>query len=278
MRYVVYADVMLLYDFFINTAVLIIASKLMHICIKLKRLILWAFITSILSTAVYILFWDNIFLPLFYALIYLFMTIMYFKTTSLCEALKKILTVIISMPVIYGIINIFTGGESSSLAHILISLTLGILVLLFTTETFCHKLSGKYQSIILIHSGKKYKATGYLDTGNSLRDPFINKPVMIADNRIINKITGNKVSNLLNMYRSTGYMDYEEFTRLTDITLHPVPYSTINSSCEFMPVLIIDSMSIVEEKKKYTNIALGISRHKLKNDYQILLNEKLITI
>ena len=276
MRYVVYADVMLLYDFAINTAVLIIASKLMCICINIKRLILWAFITGGLSTAVYIIFWDNIFLPLFYALIYLFMTIMYFKTTSFCETLKKTLSVIISMPVVFGIINILKGGESSSLTQILLSLTLGILIILLIPRTISHKLSGKYQNIILIHSGKKYKATGYLDTGNSLTDPFINKPVMIADNRIINKITGNTASDLLKAYRSTGYMDYEAFKRLTDITLHPVPYSTINSSCEFMPVLIIDSMSIVEKRKKYTNIALGISRYRFKNDYQILLNEKII--
>ena len=276
MRYVVYADVMLLYDFIINTAVLIIASKLMRIYINLKRLILWAFITSGLSTAVYIKFLDNIFLPLFYALIYLFMTIMYFKITSVCEALKKTFAVIVSMPVVFGIINIFKGGESSSLTHTLISLTIGLFILSIVQRTISHKLSGKYQSIILIHSGKKYKVTGYLDTGNSLTDPFVNKPVMIADNRIINKITGNTVSNLLNAYSSTGYMDYEAFKHLTDITLHPIPYSTINSSCEFMPVLIIDSMSIVEERKKYTNIALGIRRYKLKNDYQILLNEKLI--
>ena len=277
MRYEVYADIMLIYDFAINIAVLIISSMLMHIRIKIKRLLLWALITGILTDTVYVLLIGNILLPLFYALIYLFMTITYFKTTSFYEALQKTSAVLISMPLIYGMVNTFKGGGLTSLAHILISLTIGILLFSLAVRLIKHKLSGKYQNIILKLYGKKYRAVGYLDTGNSLTDPFTKKAVVIADINLINKITDNSVKPLLEEYSLTGYMDYVGFKNITGITLHPVPYSTISSSCELIPVCNIDYMVLPEERKKYTEIALGISRYKLKNDFQILLNENLIT-
>ncbi|MBQ7706763.1 MAG: sigma-E processing peptidase SpoIIGA [Lachnospiraceae bacterium] len=277
MRYEVYADIMLIYDFAINIAVLIISSMLMHIRIKIKRLLLWALITGILTDAVYVLLIGNILLPLFYALIYLFMTITYFKTTSFYESLQKTSAVLISMPLIYGMVNTFKGGGLTSLTHILISLTIGILLFSLAVRLIKHKLSGKYQNIILKLYGKKYRAVGYLDTGNSLTDPFTKKAVVIADINLINKITDNSVKPLLEEYSLTGYMDYVGFKNITGITLHPVPYSTISSSCELIPVCNIDYMVLPEERKKYTEIALGISRYKLKNDFQILLNENLIT-
>ena len=123
--------------------------------------------------------------------------------------------------------------------------------------------------------GKNVLVTGYQDTGNTLSDPYTNKPVMILDYRIMKKFIDIKAYTLITNYQKTGYMDYEAFTKLSNIKIYPVPYSTISSSCDFMPVFQMDSVFFPDENNVLKHIAFGISRFKLKNDFQVLLNENL---
>ncbi|MBQ9234217.1 MAG: sigma-E processing peptidase SpoIIGA [Lachnospiraceae bacterium] len=275
MNYIVYADVMFFWNFFINICTLLISQRLLHTRINLKRILLWSFITGALTDVVYIIFYDNILLPIFYALCYIFMTYMFFKTETVRELLQKNMAVLSSMLFIYGIINIFKGGEQLSLAHILISLMTGTLLFCFTASLISHKLSGKYYKLILCLSGKKIYATGYKDTGNTLEDPYTHKPVMILDYRIMKKLTSEDAYTIIINYQKTGYMDYAAFKNISCISLHPVPYQTVSSSCVFMPVFIMDYMVLTDEKKAYKKMAFGISRYKLNNDFQVLLNENM---
>lgn len=275
MKYIVYADVIFFWNFVINICVLTVTHKLLHTQFILKRLILWSLITGALTDAVYIIFFDNILLPLFYALSYIFMTIMYFKTTSIRDLLGKNTALIISMLIVYGIINLFKGGEALSFLHLLMSLTTGTLLFCLAARNVSKRLSGKYHKLSLCMSGKKVLVTGYQDTGNTLSDPYTNKPVMILDYRIMKNFIDTKTYVLITNYQKTGYMDYEAFKQLSHIKIYPVPYSTISSSCDFMPVFLMDSVYFPDENKVLKHIAFGISRFKLKNDFQVLLNENL---
>ena len=275
MDYIVYADIMIFWSFIINVFTLIIASRLMHIRIKIKRLLIWSLITGIITDIIYILLLGNTFLPIFYALIYLFMTCMYFKANTLRELLKSNLCVIVSMLFIYGIINVFTGGEQSSLAHILISLMIGILLFLLGARLISHKYSGRYHKLILKKSNNSLYVTGYQDTGNTLINPYNGKPVIIIDYRLTKKLINEKAFNFILEYTKNGYMDYEKFGEISDIPLYPIPYSTINSTYEIMPVFVLDELIFKDEGRKNKNVSCGISRYKLNNDFQVLINEKL---
>ncbi len=275
MDYIVYADIMIFWSFLINVFVLTIASKLMHIRIKIKRLLIWSLITGIITDIIYILFLGNLLLPIFYAITYIIMTCMYFKAGTLRELIKSNLSVIISMLLIYGIINVFTGGEKSSLAHILISLMIGILLFCLGTRILGHKYSGRYHKLILKKANNKIYVTGYQDTGNTLINPYTNKPVIIIDYRFMKKLISEKAYLFVSEYMKSGYMNYEEFNEVSGISLYPVPYSTINSVCEIMPVFILDDLIFKDEGRRIKNVSCGISRYKLKNDFQVLLNEKI---
>lgn len=275
MNYTVYADVMFFWNFLINICTLLISQRLLHTHITIKRILLWSFITGVLTDVVYIIFYDNILLPLLYALCYIFMTLMIFKTGSVRELLQKNMAVIGSMILIYGLINLFKGGEQLSLAHILTFLMTGTLLFGFTASLISHKLSGKYHKLILHLSEKKVMVTGYKDTGNTLEDPYTHKPVMILDYRIMKKLLGEAEYTLISGYQKTGYMNYQAFTDVSHIKLYPVPYKTISSSCDFMPVFIMDYMVIPDEHKTYRQMEFGISRFKFNSDFQVLLNENL---
>lgn len=277
MNYIVYADVMLFWSFIINVCALLTASKILNIRIQIKRLLLWSLITGIITDIIYIIFISNMFLPLFYALIYIFMTCMYFKTSSVRELLQKNLAVISSMILIYGIMNLFRGGEFKSLSHKIISIIIGILFVYCASKLIKHNLSGKYHNLLLIFSGIKIKATGYCDTGNTLINPYTKKPVIIMDYRIMKKITNDEAYAHIHKYHETGYIDYDAFKKISGISLLPVPYSTINSVYEIMPVFLIDNLIIIDQGKNLKNVSVGLSRYKLKNDFHILLNENITT-
>lgn len=277
MNYIIYADVMLLWNFIINISVLIISSLLLHIRISVKKILIWSVVTGIATEIIYIFLRGNILLPIFYALIYFFMTCVYFKATSLCEVLQKNFVVISSMIFIYGIITAFKGGEQSSLAHILISLMIGILLFGLAVKSVSHNLSGKYQKLILICLDKRISITGYRDTGNTLVNPYNQKPVMIIDYRIMRKLLNDEAYHNIINYESTGYFDFDDFNKSTGLKACPVTYSTINSKYEVMPVFTINNLLFVDKKISLKNVSVGISRYRFKNDFHMLLNEKIKT-
>lgn len=275
MNYIIYADVMLLWNFIINVSVLIISSKLLRINFNIIKTVLWSLATGIITEMIYILFLGNILLPLFYALIYFFMTCVYFKTNSLKDMLQKNMAVLCAMLIIYGIITVFKGGEQSSLAHILISLMIGILLFCLAVKNVSRNLSGKYHRLIFVCMGQRIKITGYQDTGNTLINPYNQSPVMIIDYRILKKIFNDEAYYNILKYQSTGYFDFKSFNEITGLSVYPVAYSTINSKYEIMPVFTIKNLLFIDEKLNLKNVSVGISRYKFKNDFHMLLNENI---
>ena len=200
---------------------------------------------------------------------------MYFKTVSPKDLLKKITTVIFSMLFIYGTINAFRGGEQLSLAHILISLTTGIMLFLAAAVLLKNKLSGRYYKLTIKISNIEIPVIGYRDTGNSLRDPYTHKPVIILDYRLMKVFLNAASYKLLLDYTATGYMDYENINSISDIRFYPIPYSTINSKYELMPAFTLDMLTFNKDNHIEKNIPAGISRSMLNNDFKILLNENI---
>ena len=275
MNYTVYADVMIFWNFIINILSLTISSRILRISINHKRIIFWSFITGIITTIIYILFHNSIFLHLFYAFAYIIMTYIYFKSASIKDLLLENLAVIISMFLIYGIINTLSGGEHPLLKRLILSLVIGMLMLFTVVKYSIHKLSGRYYRLILNLSGKEIKATGYTDTGNSLQDIYTHKPVIIIDYRLMKGLVNERAYRYINKYHETGYLDYVAISEEMNTPIYPVPYSTINSSSSLLPVFKLNRLKFIDDGETLEQVSAGISRYRLKNNFQILLNEKL---
>ncbi|MBR1815556.1 MAG: sigma-E processing peptidase SpoIIGA [Lachnospiraceae bacterium] len=275
MNYTVYADVMIFWNFIINILSLTISSRILRISINHKKILFWSFITSIITTIIYILFHNSIFLHLFYAFAYIIMTYVYFKSASIKDLLLENLAVIISMFLIYGIINTFSGGEHPLLKRLISTISIGMLMFFTVVKYSLHKLSGRYYHLTLELSGRKVKATGYADTGNILQDIYTHKPVIILDYRLMKSLVSEDAYKYIYKYHETGYLDYMAISEELDTPIYPVPYSTIDSSSSLMPVFKLNSLEFNDDEEILEQVSAGISRHRLKNDFQILLNEKL---
>ena len=273
MGYVLYADVMVFWSFLINVLAMSISSLILNRKPKLLKLLLWSFITGIITTMLYILLRNNIFVRLLYACIYLIMTGIYFKAVSIIKLLSATMSVIISMFLIYGIINIFSGGEHLSLYQRIVYPSLGML-LIFILYMSIRRLSEHCHRLKISISGQTLSIIGYKDTGNNLIDMYSKKPVNIIDYRIMKQLLTSEEYSYIDMYHKTGYMDYEAMSKISDLKIYPIPYSTIDSELALIPVFLIDSMKVIEDKSLYKGIPVGISRSGLNSGYQMLINNK----
>lgn len=105
-----------------------------------------------------------------------------------------------------------------------------------------------YQNIYLIDiyiNNNKYSLTGYLDTGNTLNDPYKNRPVIITDS---SKINFDIKKSIL------------------------VPFETINDKGL---IKCIKPDKVIINKKEFTNCLIGKTTKEIKlNDSDCILPNK----
>lgn len=77
----------------------------------------------------------------------------------------------------------FTNGKSINI-FILILISF-IIILIYTKIAKKYKKDIRFNyEVILYLNNKKINLTGYLDSGNSLKDPYFNKPIIIVNSNI----------------------------------------------------------------------------------------------
>ncbi len=281
MSYVIYADGMMVWNTVINLAVLTLSTKLLVRTIKLKRIIFFSLITALITTVEYILtIGTNKYIHhILYVFIYLIMMEMYFSFKSLKGIFHRIIVTVISMAILYGGIGIFYSNqipkEIKTITIIAFTTLIVLLVLMYSKEQL--RTKANKLEIILQIKNKEISLTGFLDTGNTLTDPYSGLPVIILDYRVLKKIISNKAFDIVLNYHNTGEFDYLHMSDEADINFYPLPYRTVSTNFALMPAFRLNSLAFKDLNYEIEKIVCGISRFKLKNnnEYQVLLNESL---
>ena len=109
-----------------------------------------------------------------------------------------------------------------------------------------HQNFDKYYEVTIYKDNKKYQFKGYLDTGNMLKDPYFNKPIILIYNK---KIKFEKI-----IY---------------------VPYKTLNNK-SLLECMIVDKIYIKNIGYKY-NVMIGRSNDKFSIEgIDMILNEYIL--
>lgn len=149
--------------------------------------------------------------------------------------------------VVYFDINIFTLIAASVGCYFILSL-----ISRFTRNRMVNNL---IYEITLCYGGKNVSAKALLDTGNTLKDGFSGKPVIIAEMETAIKLMPEN----------------SDITHLKNFRL--VPYATINSGGA-LPAFLLDRVRIYKDGKEILldNIYLAVTEKKiLSSDYSVLL-------
>lgn len=281
MSYIIYPDGMFIWNTLINMAVLYIASLILGIKNSFFKRLVFSSVTAIVTTTLFILtiHLNKYIHHISYALIYMIMINIFFNIHTIKDIFEKTLIVVFSMVVISGLLNIFFRARVKSLIFgvIIILLTVPIIALIskYIKSTNQTKVNRYY--IALNINNRLYNLKGFMDTGNSLKDPYTGNPVIILDYRVLKNIVGENAYNYIAKYHSTGIFDYLNIKNECCLKFYPLPYKTISTKMALMPAFRINYISFKDINYKTEKVVCGISRYKLENHngFQVLLNENL---
>lgn len=287
MRQVIYIDVLLCVNLLINYVILILEANLLNLRIKRKRLILSALIGSFYSIFI---FFDqiNLLLSLFIKLLMSITIILiaygFINTRSF---VKSIVT--------FYFINFIFGGIifciwyfispkgifiKNGIVYFDISptfLILSTVVIYFSIKIYQYflgesDLNNSFCDLEILNNGKIVKLFAKVDTGNSLKEPFSNKHVIVAEYESLKDILPPEVKN----YIQDNVEDWTAKGKKTSL-LRVIPYSTVSGE-GLLPAFIPEKVTIKYKNKTYIKESfLAISKRNLfLVDYKALVPPDLI--
>lgn len=176
----IYLDLIMLINLFYDFLILSSVSVVLKRHASLKRIIFGVLIGSITFITLFIKF-NNILLLLFKLVVSILMVLVTFGRRRFFENLFYLYIVTI---IIGGSQYLLTGNnyEVNIVAFMIIS---PIIIYFYIRSMKEYKLSiSKYYDVIIISGTNTYKLVGYMDTGNTLREPILKKPIIMVSEKL----------------------------------------------------------------------------------------------
>ncbi len=287
MRQVIYIDVLLCVNLLINYVMLILEAKLLNLRIKRKKLILSALTGSFYSIFI---FFDqiNLLLSLFIKLLMSITIILIaYGSINIRSFVKSIVT--------FYFINFIFGGIifciwyfispngifiKNGIVYFDISptfLILSTVVIYFSIKIYQYflgenDLHNSFCDLEISNNRKIVKLFAKVDTGNSLKEPFSNKSVIVAEYESLKDILPPEVKNCI----QDNVEDWTAKGKKTNL-LRVIPYSTVSGE-GLLPAFIPEKVTIKYKNKTYIKETfLAISKRNLfLGDYKALVPPDLI--
>lgn len=259
MNYVVYADIMLVWIFFINYVTYYITCRLLSHSISTKTIILWCLISSVVSELMYLGIYklDTSYIIPAYICLNMLLMVVFLRYITKTHNLRGIIRLLsyqfLSMLILSGLLQLFKEKHVNPYPYIPVIII--ICLYLPKIHTFFLGSVDMIKNIhpVTIYTGSgAYKTKGYMDTGNTLIDPYTNKPVIIMDQNIAMSII------------------------TSDTRKYLIPYKTISSSYNTMECFSIKGIKI-GDSGIIPDVTVAISPTPFTNgeEYKILLNINL---
>ncbi len=271
---VIYLDVFFLTNFFMDYIVLFLVNKLCRFAATKLRMLFSATLGAIWSVFEIMvpkqIHWLAIICT--YVLISLLMIKICAWKCKLSQLLKGVVTLYGVTCMLAGVMhmiyyNTYAGylinqvimKDSDLLVFVMISL--GLLYLIYI-QIIRLKTYGKKMCRVRIEICRQnIELMGMIDTGNVLMDPFVGKPVCVADKTCFDKVLG-------------------EIEDLQDCKYHIIPFSSLGCENGLLEVVTVDNMYIYHKenaiKVEGALIGLAPSRVSTDDEYEMLINARVL--
>ena len=244
----IYLDLIFLLNFSFDFILLLTVSIILKRNVKIIRLILGSIIGS-LSTFLLFLDLNNIELFLYKLFISIVMLLITFKYKNIKYTLKNMEYLYITSIILGGFLYLLNlefsyKNEGIIFYHNGLSVNFIFLIILSPIILYLYIKQVKelknnysyYHKLNIYYKDKIIKINSYLDTGNKLKDPYLSRPIIIINNKLI----------------EDKYLD--------DYIL--VPMDTINSH-SMLKCIKVDKIEI-DGKELKKNVLIGLSPKKIK--------------
>ena len=258
----IYLDLLLLLNFSLEFSLLLTTSILLRRKKNINRILLASFLGGL---SILLLFFkiNSFLLFLFKILISIGMCLIAFGYQNIKYTSKNVLYLYITSILLGGFLYFLNNQFAYKKEGIVFyhhGLSINMIFLLFTSPVILYlyakqakelkNVYSKYHTITIFIKGKKYELTGFLDTGNTLKDPYTKKPVII-------------------MNKKSMIYDINEFGMIL------VPYKTITEE-GLLPCIKADKIKIEGYKEK-RNILIGLMKKEIGiNGVECILHPDLL--
>lgn len=260
---VVYVDILLILNLFVDYFLLLGCCVLMKIDVKKRRLIFGAVVGSLFSLLIFVVdfnFLLFLFFKVFSGLVLVFFT---FGFPSKKVFVKAFLVFLLENFIFVGVMfcvwfafsppgmlwkNGVTYIEISPIVLIVGSMVAYCLTCLFNS-VFC-KLVGstKLKKIKIEFNNKIVELNALYDTGNCLLEPFSKKPVCVCEFDALSEILPENLAVFLKNFSEASNKLGEGFDLAYDYSVKLVPCNTINGE-SVLPAFLPQRVVVVCEKK-----------------------------
>ena len=244
----IYVDYVFFINMFFDYIILLTESIILKINVSKKRLIISSIVGG-LSGFIYFLSISSFFLFLLKILSGFIIIIICFKYKSIKYLFRNFIYLVLISIILGGFLTLVSNENVfifNKKINVIILVLLSIICSFIYRKIFKSKnYINSYYKVDLFVGGKKYKLNAFIDTGNTLKDPYLNKPVSIISKDINIK--------------------YKRFIY--------VPYNTLSGS-SIMKCFFVDKIHIYDIGT-FKNVLIGISNDKIfKSGIDIILNNK----
>lgn len=293
----VYIDVLFLENFILNFIILYAVGLISKTKIKFWKLSIGAGLGAIYAVIYYFLrsqIYLNFIVKIILSVVMVYIS---FTTKNFKELLKMViffyLTTFVFGGAAFSVIYMVNSGRISiqngifigsyTLRTIFIGVILAFIIIVISFKFIKSKISKKdllYEVIIKIN-GKEIKTNAMVDTGNLLKEPITNIPVVIVEHEILYEVIPKEILDNIENILGGDFKDISENIKNEYMSkLKVIPFTSLGKQNGMLLGLKADELQILENDtiKKVDKVIIGIYNKKLnkKNEYKALLGIDII--
>ena len=288
----IYIDVVLIENLLMNYIILFATAIILKLQVKQIRLITGSLVGAIYTIISYVSglkIYSNFFLKLILSIIIIYIS---FNPKSLKKLLKFTLIFYLTSFVFGGaafaLIYVVKPQEllknnglilnSKSLRVIFISAIIAFIVIIIAFKTVKNKISPKdmYCDIEIKLNNKKIETKAMIDTGNFLKEPITNTPVIVVEHTLLYECIPKEILNHIEDILGGDFSEIPDNIRKEYISkLKVIPFSSLGKQNGMLLGIKPEGVIIKneEEEKENNNVIIGIYNKSLtkRGEYRALL-------
>ena len=286
----IYLDVIFLENIVINYIMLYVTGIISKAQIKQKRLILGALIGAVYSIIYYLFrlkIYSSFIIKIILSIVIIYVT---FKSTNFKDLIKKILLFYLS--------SFVFGGAAIAIIYMVnsqnITIQNGVLVGNYTLRTVLIGIVVAYFTIIFAFkfikiskkdlicdievtlNNKKIKTKALIDTGNLLKEPITNLPVIVMEHTLLYDVIPKEILNNVEEILGGDFSKIPVYIKEEySSKLKVIPFSSLGKQNGMLLGIKAENLliNLNEETKKIDKVVIGIYNKSLtkRGEYRSLL-------
>ena len=293
----IYIDIVLIENLLMNYIILFATGVILKIPIKHVRLILASFVGALSTLIAYISglkIYSYFFLKFILSVIIIYIA---FNPNQLKKLLKYTLMFYLTSFVFGGaafaLIYIVKPQEilennglvlnSNSLKVIFISAIIAFIVVIIGFKIVKNKISAKdmYCDLKIKINDKNIETKAMIDTGNFLKEPITNTPVIVVEHTLLYDCIPKEILNHMESILGGDFSEIPDQVKEEYVSrLKVIPFSSLGKQNGMLLGIKAEKVIVKsgEEEKKTENVIIGIYNKSLtkRGEYRALLGIELI--